>query len=185
MGSDVQPVLCVRKLGLIDKNIKKTKTMNFQPLLIGGLLVGLGLLVGCASTPNRLSQAVTVPSAPIGVSVSIDKTPPGPAPVFSDLTRGAEHTITIKMPGYKETHITLSNNGSGWAWGNILMSFGGIVGLVVDATSGSLYSLSPIQVSAELRKGNLGNSEYKDGVLVVAALQASPSWTQVGQLERE
>lgn len=158
--------------------------MKLQFLLLGGVLTGLGLLAGCASTSNWVSQRGTAPSAPIGVSVSIDNTPRGTAPMFADLKAGAEHTVTIEMPGYEKTHMTLTKSVSGWVWGNLLLDFGGIVSLAVDANSGGLYSLSPEQVSAELRKGNLGTSEYKDGVYVVAAVAPEPWWKKVGQLKK-
>lgn len=158
--------------------------MNIQSLSLGGLLTGLGLLAGCVSTTNRLSQGGTVPVSPVAVSVSIDNTPRGTAPVFADLKRGSDHTVTIDMPGYEKTHLTLTKNISGWVWGNLLLDFGGIVGLAVDANSGGLYSLSPAQVSAELRKGNLGSFEYKDGVFVVAAVEPESSWKKVGQLKK-
>ncbi len=158
--------------------------MNIQSITCGGLLTGLGLLAGCAYTVNERSQTVTTPSVPIGVIISIDNTPRGSAPVFADLKNGTEHTVTIEMPGYKKTHVTLTKSVSGWLLGNVLVDFGGLVGLAVDASSGGLYSLSPAQVSAERRKGNFGTSENKDCVFVVAALQPDPSWKKVGQLER-
>jgi hypothetical protein len=158
--------------------------MNFQSILLGGLLTGLTLLAGCASTTHRLSQTGNAPRQSIGISVSIDNTPRGVAPVLLDLNRGAEHTVTIEMPGYETTHVTLTKNVSGWVWGNLLLDYGGVIGLAVDANSGGLYTLSPEQVSAELRKGNLGTTEYKDSVFVVAAVEPEPWWKKVGQLKK-
>ncbi len=158
--------------------------MNLQSIFLGAILTGLGLLAGCGSTTNQLSQSGNAPRQPIGISVSIDNTPRGIAPVLVGLNRGAEHTVTIEMPGYEATHVTLTKDVSGWVWGNLLLDFGGIVGLAVDAKSGGVYSLSPEQVSAELRKGNLGSTEYNDSVFVVAAVEAEPRWKKVGQLKK-
>jgi len=158
--------------------------MNIQSILLAGLLTGLGLLAGCASTTNQISQTGIAAKAPMGVRVSIDNTSHDAVPVIADLRGGTDHMVTIELPGYEATHVKLTKSLSGWVWGDLLLDFGGIVGLAVDANSGGLYSLSPSQVSAELRKSNLGSTEYKDSVVVVAAVVPEPWWKKVGQLKK-
>ena len=78
--------------------------------------------------------------------------------------------------------MTLTRGTSGWIWGNIV--FGGIVGLAVDAISGSLYKLSPAQVSATMVKTST-SSTSEDGLFVMVVLKADSTWEKIGELSQK
>ena len=72
---------------------------------------------------------------------------------------------------------------SGWVWGNIL--FGGIIGLIVDASTGAMYKLTPEQVEASLKANPKAISQVKgEGLILAVALAPDPSWQKIAQLSR-
>jgi len=96
------------------------------------------------------SQQIGISSSPSGAKVTIDNnTPLGVTPIFANLSRGDNHVVTIEMEGYSPVVMTVTRSVSGWVWGNIVI--GGLIGLAVDAASGGLYSLSPEQLSPEMK----------------------------------
>lgn len=139
--------------------------------------------ISCASIIHGTSQRVGISSAPTGARVSVDNKPLGNTPLFADLKRGEEHIVTIEMPGYEKSQLTLTKSVSGWVWGNIV--FGGLIGLAVDAISGGLYTLSPEQLNTQLSKNGTNVSRGKDGILVVAVLNPDPAWQRIGSLARQ
>ncbi len=86
------------------------------------------------------------------------------------------------MEGYQTYETTLKRKLDGWIFGNILL--GGIIGIVVDAASGSMYSLSPKDVTVELTKSTATNHQTKDGIYFSVTLQPDPHWQKIGQLEK-
>lgn len=141
-------------------------------------------IVGCATIMHGgRTQRIGISSMPTGATVSIDNNKSmGVTPIFADLKRGEEHIVTIEMPGYEKSQLTLTKSMSGWVWGNIV--FGGLIGLAVDAISGSIYNLSPEQLNAELRKSDatVSDGNISGGIMVVAVLQPDPSWQKIGSL---
>jgi hypothetical protein len=114
--------------------------------------------------------------------VTIDNLDSGKTPLVTKLSRKQEHVLRIEMAGYKPFEATLTRKVSGWVWGNLV--FGGLVGLAVDAVSGSMYRLSPDQVSASLASGQASIRAQGDGLYVVAVLEPQPDWVKVAQLQR-
>ena len=139
--------------------------------------------VGCASIMHGTTQTVGISSSPSGAAVSVDNKQMGKIPLFADLKRGEEHIVTIEMPGYEKSQLTLTKSVSGWVWGNIV--FGGIIGLAVDAIDGGLYNLSPEQLNTTMSKDGSNVSSSKDGIVVVAVLHADPAWQKIGTLARQ
>ena len=154
-------------------------------ILLKGVIAGVVSIavVGCASIMHGTTQKVGISSSPSGAAVSIDNKQYGNTPLFADLKRGEEHIVTIEMPGYAKSQLTLTKSVSGWVWGNIV--FGGIIGLAVDAINGGLYNLSPEQLNSELRANGSDVSSSKDGIVVVAVLRADPTWQKIGSLAHQ
>lgn len=75
---------------------------------------------------------------------------------------------------------TLSKQLSGWVFGNIV--FGGIIGLAVDAISGSIYKLTPDQIQAELRAGSMVQANQSTDSYIGVVLKPDPSWEKIGTL---
>jgi hypothetical protein len=98
-----------------------------------------------------------------------------------DLKRKNSHMIRIELDGYETYETNLTRKVSGWVWGNIV--FGGLIGLVVDATAGGMYKLTPEQISAELRNGNLSSKEGNDSFFIAVVLEPKPEWKKIGSLK--
>lgn len=139
--------------------------------------------VGCASIMHGTTQKIGISSSPTGAAVSINNKALGSTPLFADLKRSEEHIVTIELPGYEKTQLTLTKSVSGWVWGNIV--FGGLIGLAVDAISGGLYNLSPEQLNAELKKNGANVSSGKDGIIIVAVLHPDSTWKKIGNLAHQ
>jgi hypothetical protein len=139
-------------------------------------------LGGCATIIQSPHQQVSIASTPSGATVSIDHVQRGTTPMVTTLKRKDTHVLRLELAGYQPYEATLNRRVSGWVWGNIV--FGGLIGLGVDAITGSMYKLSPDQVSAQLASGQAATEKRKDGVYVFAVLAPQPGWTKVGQLTR-
>ena len=152
--------------------------------LIGkfGALCALTMAIsGCASIIHGTTQKVGISSSPTGATVTVDNKALGNTPLFADLSRGEEHIVTIAMPGYEKSQMTITKSVSGWVWGNIV--FGGLIGLGVDAISGGLYNLSPEQLNTELKKSGANTAILDNGIIIVSTLQPNPAWLKVGSLQ--
>jgi len=112
-------------------------------------------LAACATITRGTTQAFTVESDPAGATVEMsngmhcDATPC----TFAHLRRNAEFTVTVSKEGYRtSTHnVTHQVSGGGAAGmaGNVLV--GGIIGAVVDGSSGAMNDLvpNPLHVTLE------------------------------------
>ena len=141
-------------------------------------LCGLTALTGCATIMQGPMQDVGFASTPTGASITVDHKPCGVAPTLVTLSRNATHVVRIEMPGYQPYETTLTRSVSGWVWGNIV--FGGPIGLAVDAISGSLYKLTPEQISGTLVTKTA--KAESDNFTVAVVLFPDSSWQKVGQL---
>ena len=126
-------------------------------------------LAACATITRGTTQAFTVESDPAGATVEMsngmhcDATPC----TFAHLRRNAEFTVTVSKEGYRtSTHnVTHQVSGGGAAGmaGNVLV--GGIIGAVVDGSSGAMNDLVPNPLHVTL--------EPADGAMVAEAAPAA------------
>jgi hypothetical protein len=145
-------------------------------------LVILSLLlvtVGCGSIINGTTQQVGISSNPSSARVSVNGELRGSTPVVLDLRRKNTHFLKLELDGYEPYETTLTRSTSGWLWGNIVV--GGLIGLVIDASTGGMYKLTPQQVSAELRQRSAA-VVVEEGLVIAFAPTADPRWEKVGQL---
>ena len=158
--------------------------MKFKVIINMIAMSSVLLTQGCATVLNGTTQNIGISSQPTGANVTIDNVAYGVTPLFANLKRGSEHIVTIEMPGYEKSQLTLTKSVSGWVWGNVII--GGLIGLAIDAYSGGLYKLSPEQLDAALNESQNGHASVykKDGVYVVAVLKADPSWQKIGTLNQ-
>ncbi len=118
-------------------------------------LVGVALsLPACATITRGSSQEFTVESTPPGARVSTSNGFQCEAtPCTFRMPRKDEFRTTVSMDGYvsQEHHIQSGISGGGAAGlaGNVI--FGGIIGGVVDASSGALNDLTPNPLVVVLR----------------------------------
>jgi len=139
-------------------------------------------LLECATIMHGTTQKIGIGSNPSGASVSINGASVGQTPLFYDLKRKDNYIVKIELSGYLLYETTITRKVSGWVWGNIL--FGGLIGLAVDAITGGLYNLTPEQLQAELRKGEI-DIECKDNcIYILTVLESNPNWVKIGSLQK-
>lgn len=147
------------------------------------ILLSALFLAGCATIMHGSEQEVSFNSNPSQADVTINGQDIGQTPVVADLDRGEKHSVEIALDGYEPYQLTITKGVSGWVAGNLV--FGGLIGLVVDATSGGMYKLSPDEVQADLkdrRVGDLHNESDETGVYVKLVKTPRPDWEKLGEL---
>ncbi len=124
--------------------------MQINKWLAAGMLATAVASSGCATIIHGGGdQNVTFTSSPVGATVTVDNRVIGTTPTQAELKRKIDHYVTLDLPGYAPQSETLQSKLSGWAFGNILL--GGIIGVIVDASTGGMYRLTP-----EVVHGNFG-----------------------------
>ena len=151
-------------------------------VLVAALSASLSILSGCATIVSGTSEAVQVDSAPSNAVVKINGQQLGQTPVKVSLDRSQKvATVEIYLPGYKREMIELKRSVNGWTWGNILI--GGIIGLVVDASTGAMYThkIVPTPGVVEIPASS---KEKPEGVDIWINVQMKPedSLAKIGQL---
>ena len=150
-----------------------------KTILIATLSISL-LLPSCASIVSGSKQNINFNSTPEGAIVWVDNVNLGVTPVTAKLERSKkDQKVKIELQGYKPYELTLTRKTNGWIWGNIL--FGGIIGIIVDSSSGAMYRLTPDQIEAQLANGVVMNK--KSDTYIGVVLTADESWEKIGNLE--
>lgn len=138
-------------------------------------------MTSCATIVSTSTQKVKFASNPPQASIFINEVEVGKTPFEMKLERKREHHVMIKLDGYKTYETTLTKTFNPWYLGNIV--FGGLIGLVVDPITGAIYNLSAKEVNAQLEQGTAFN--YRKGdVYVAIMMKPDPTWTKIGQLEK-
>ena len=154
--------------------MRKTKLAIFTLLM-------LVFTQACGTIMQGTTQEVGISSNPSKASVTINGQDKGVTPVILDLKRKDSHLIRIELDGYEAYETTLTRKVSGWVWGNIV--FGGLIGLAVDAVAGGMYKLTPEQITAELRNGNLTLNENDKGFFIAIVLKPNSKWEKIGSFK--
>lgn len=90
---------------------------------------------GCATIVKDDSQPVAFSSDPQGSTVSINGIPRETTPTTMMIKRQNQaQMVTFELTDYHPVTFKLEKSMAGMVWGNII--FGGVVGAVVDASSG-------------------------------------------------
>ena len=147
-------------------------------------ICGAALLASCATIVSGTHKSVSVSSTPPGATVTIDGAAAGKTPLKTELGTDRSHTVVLTLTGYKPYEVTLNRTFNGWVMGNLLI--GGVVGIIVDFSTGAAYTLSPGEINAALMKSQrVSLVSTPDGLLVATVLHADPTWQKIGQLEKE
>lgn len=142
------------------------------------LLALLPALAGCGTIFNGTRQNVSARSAPDGASVAVE---PGghqfTTPASFSLSRKHEYKLTFTKEGYTPASVMVENPMNAGIL--ILDILSGLIGIVVDASTGGWYNLKPSESEAVLTKVNASVAgppeirvvitKRKDRVLVVEA----------------
>ena len=111
-----------------------------QLCLIAVLTVALS---GCATVFKGGSEDVFVNSNPQGAEIIIDGVSYGVTPMTINLESDRDYTVVLRQGGQEETFFIRSEIGTLWIVLDVLT---GLVPLIVDASTGDWYELSPGEV---------------------------------------
>lgn len=106
------------------------------------------LFASCATIQHGPTQEVGFHSMPLGATVKLNGREVGETPMARELERERSYIVSYQLEGYQPFQMALTRSTSGWVWGNIFL--GGLIGLAVDASNGSMYKLNPESVSVDL-----------------------------------
>ena len=109
------------------------------------------LMSGCGALFNSGPANVAFSSNPAGAQVWIDGTNRGNTPVTLPLAKNRNYTVTYKLAGHEDATMEITKKVSGTYV--ILDILGGVLPIVVDAATGSWYTLSTNNVNMNLRPG--------------------------------
>lgn len=107
-------------------------------------------LSSCATVVSGTKQNIKITSQPPGAHVKINGTESGVTPTTATLARKHSHSIDVSKPGYQPQNRMLHAGMNQWIWGNLLI--GGLIGMVIDFSSGGASKLSPDEVHVDLQK---------------------------------
>ncbi len=118
----------------------------------------------CATMAHGSRQRIAAASNPTGADVAVMcGKPAGPrisehapashpkTPTEINVSRRAQPcSVTLTKEGYEPASVAFSRKLSGWFWGNIF--FGGVVGMIIDASSGGIYVKESESVNVTLQR---------------------------------
>lgn len=140
------------------------------------------MLTSCATIVCGSKQEVSFNSTPANASIFINEVEVGKTPFKTKLERNKEHSVVIKLDGFKPYETKLTKKFNAWYIGNIV--FGGLIGLIVDPVTGAIYQLSPKEVNAQLQQGTAFNKSKNGEIFIAVSLEKDSNWKKVGQLEK-
>lgn len=118
-----------------------------------GLIAAASVLGGCATVTRGTTSQVTIDSAPPGAEARTSTGHSCPStPCTIEVSRKSEFTVSYSKPGFQDAQIPVSTRvaeaGAAGFAGNVIV--GGIVGMGVDAATGSTLEHFPNPVVATL-----------------------------------
>jgi hypothetical protein len=130
--------------------------LPFRPSPSMILLLAMSLLcaVSCATVTRGTTQALTVTSEPEGATITATNGLSGVTPATFTVSRKSGFTVHFEKDGYAPVDVPVAAqiHGAGGAAlaGNIIA--GGIIGAIVDSSTGATNDLTPNPVHAVLVK---------------------------------
>lgn len=123
------------------------------PSYIVLVLLCLLMAIGCGTISHGTRQDITIRSTPADAEVWVDDQLVGTTPDTVNLARRDDHVVKIIKEGFKEIEFKIKSKTSGALFGNLL--FGGLIGCIVDWSSGGAYTLSPDEITVHLSELSL------------------------------
>lgn len=117
------------------------------------ILITVLIFTSCATIFKGSSQDISIKSTPDKANIVIKtmggvEVYTGVTPTTTSLSKKREYLVTIKLDGYKESTVQITQSLQGWFWGNLLC--GGVIGMIIDYTSGSMWDLEPESINISL-----------------------------------
>lgn len=110
-------------------------------------LAGLSLS-GCATVMNGANQDMVIDTAPKGAIAKLTNGFTCTTPCTVELPRKHDLRVDLSLSGYRPTYVLVQSKLGGSTFGNVLA--GGLVGAVVDSSSGASNKLNPNPVSVRM-----------------------------------
>lgn len=111
----------------------------------------------CASIVSPGPDQVSVQSNPEGAQVKVDGVPAGKTPCTVLIERKQPGVLLLELEGYGPLTVKRDKVTNGWYFGNIFL--GGVVGMIVDMSTGHAWKHSTKPVEVVLRRPEEGPSE--------------------------
>ncbi|MCB0739165.1 MAG: PEGA domain-containing protein [Bacteroidetes bacterium] len=121
-------------------------------------LVGVLLLISCATITKGSNQLFTVNCNVDGAQVLIDGIEVGVTPFAGEVKKN-QKMLTVQKAGYKTYSAALSKNIEGAFWGNIIT--GGTLGSITDFASGAAYTYAPSSYQVELIEDGMSLNDFE------------------------
>ena len=147
----------------------------------------------CASIVHGNKQIITFRSQPPGARIYIDEKESGITPKFVQLRRigrfknegfkKKSYAIRIEMDGYYPYEINIKRNVDGWFFGNVLI--GGLIGIIIDASTGAMYQLTPDEVVSPLSQKTAMIGSDADQIYIAVEMNPENKGIKIGELEKE
>jgi len=155
--------------------MRKFRKLCWGISIIMGIATAILIQINCCSIIHGTRQEMTVNSQPSGAKVVVKGVHMGTTPAVIELKRKESNIVLrFEKEGYEPVEIALRRSIDGWIAGNIIFNIGGIIGLIVDFSSGAAYKLSPEDVQVELKKLNISFKDLpKDGIIIAVELQSN------------
>jgi hypothetical protein len=137
-------------------------------LIVSTLAMVCLLFSGCASIVDGGYKTIHIDSNPSGANFVVydsndKRIGSGTTPADAGLKRyhgyfqGEDYKLVFECPGYYSGETFINHTMDGWYFGNVI--FGGLIGLViVDPLTGSMWTLSPRELTYNLVSTNLNLS---------------------------
>lgn len=106
------------------------------------------LFSGCATLLNTTTEEIEIKSTPSGARVTIDNRKFGLTPQIVNIERKKDHMIKLELEGYQTYETMVTTKISFWFWGNVCNGF--VPGMIIDFFTGSMNTLVPDAVDAQL-----------------------------------
>ncbi len=122
------------------------------------LIVACICVAGCGTMFNGSSKLIDVQGAPSGAKITGNPDiGEYTLPASLSLSRKHSYVLTFSKEGYTDAKVNIRQNAQ---FGIIVLDvlFTGLIGVVVDASTGDWNNLSPDQVSVSLEKKTVGVS---------------------------
>jgi len=154
------------------------------------ILLSLLLFANCATIVHGPIQEINFSSQPKGAKISIDGKDFGVTPKVISLRREGrnkeedknkkEYNVVIELEGYQTYETKITRKADKWVIGNLV--FGGIIGIIVDYSTGALYQLTPEQIDAKFENQTVFTNDKN--IYIAVTLEVDPNWKKIGQLEK-
>ncbi len=121
------------------------------------LLTFLAVLPGCATIIHGSNQDISISSNPPGATVLTADGGSFTTPAKINVKRNKDHVFCVTKPGFHTEQVAGTSVLSGAVFANIVL--GGIIGGIVDASSGAAWRIEPETFMVTLRPLNPGEQQ--------------------------